>query len=677
MLLALSLGMLAVTCKSPLFGLGGAVDLVAPRSISIAPGQGSVRSGTITISGMAEDSYGLASAEVRLLNKTTGATIATFDTTIASNSWTTGDIDTAQFDDGPYTIAVTLKDARGNASEDRVLITFDNRAPTVLIDTPLDLAAEYNGEIHISGDSYDSLSAITKVTVSVFKAGQSVPIYVADSTTVPKWDVVFNAADPAYSLMAESLTVVVTAIDDGGNANHYQYEYKSLYTANDNNQITASQVDTLDAMPQDSDTIPDVTINKATLIANRKDKDASPTLLKVNINSDLPTFTFVTPDESCTSEATAERYAGGTKANGTIKDDDNNVDDLIVNYRYALLPADIHAAGWTTAIVEGNTGYEQRWSFPLPGTNGVYAIQLQGIDNGGATGVSGIRYVVIDDGRPLVSINTANSTAADNDGVAWKLYYGLGQHIFVDGSASREGTGNSIEEVTIQADNLAVHSIPITPASSVSWTNFDLDLSGIIGGSTQVRVNARDNLGVWGQSEVLIIMDVDPPHITINDPGTDLNGTVTFRGSVADGSGDAFITVLDKAEAKIDSGTYVPITGTYSWSWIYNTQSLSDGAHTLWVRVYDTAGNSSETSMAFSVLQSTDKPSVTVNNLSPGAVVGGSYIVSGTAGDDDGIVNATSAIQMLIELEASPGIWVVQQNWTDITAKTGTSASYS
>jgi len=101
MLLALSLGMLAVTCKSPLFGLGGAVDLVAPRSISIAPGQGSVRSGTITISGMAEDSYGLASAEVRLLNKTTGATIATFDTTIASNSWTTGDIDTAQFETAP------------------------------------------------------------------------------------------------------------------------------------------------------------------------------------------------------------------------------------------------------------------------------------------------------------------------------------------------------------------------------------------------------------------------------------------------------------------------------------------------------------------------------------------------------------------------------------------------
>ena len=35
----------------------------------------------------------------------------------------------------------------------------------------------------------------------------------------------------AYGLStADSLTVVVTATDDGGNTNHYQYEYKPLYT---------------------------------------------------------------------------------------------------------------------------------------------------------------------------------------------------------------------------------------------------------------------------------------------------------------------------------------------------------------------------------------------------------------------------------------------------------------
>ncbi len=679
-LVAVASGGMLFSCKSPLFGLGGQVDLVAPRSLSISPGQGSYRSGIITISGIAEDSYGLASAEVRILNKTTGLELAKFGTTIAANSWTTGNIDTAQFPDGPYTIAAMLKDARGNASEDRVLITFDNRAPTVLIDTPLDLDAEYNGEIHISGDAYDSLSAITGVAVSVYKSGVGVPLFSADSTTAPKWDVAFNAADPAYALTAEPLTVVITATDEGGNSNQYQYEYKSLYTANANKQLTASQIDSLDAAADGSATVEGISFNKTTLVSYRKDKDATPatpTILKVNVDSDLPTFTFVTPGEDCTSEAAAERYAGGTKANGTVKDDDLNVGNFVVDYRYALLPGDINAATYTSALVEGNPGYEQRWSFPLPGTNGVYAIQLRAADNGGATGVSGIRYVVIDDGRPLVSIDTANSTSADNDGVAWKLYYGANQHIFVDGSASRDGAGNSIQEVTIQADNLAVHAIPIAPASSVSWTNFDLDLSGILGGSTQVRVRARDNLGVWGQSEVLIIMDVDSPIISFNDPGANLNGAVAFRGSVADGSGDAFITVLDKVEAKVDSGAYTQITGTYSWSWLNNTQTLSDGAHTLWTRAYDTAGNSSETSLAFSVLQSTDKPGVTVNNLTAGSVIGGTYIISGTAGDDDGIASATNAIQLLLELETSPGVWAVFQTWTDISAEVGAAASYS
>ncbi|GAB1457176.1 hypothetical protein MASR2M48_24840 [Spirochaetota bacterium] len=51
--LSVLMAMTAFSCKSPLFGLGGQVDLEAPRSISAESGQGSVRSGLITISGEA------------------------------------------------------------------------------------------------------------------------------------------------------------------------------------------------------------------------------------------------------------------------------------------------------------------------------------------------------------------------------------------------------------------------------------------------------------------------------------------------------------------------------------------------------------------------------------------------------------------------------------------------
>ncbi len=677
-------------CKSPLFGLGDAIDMEAPKSISVSPGQGSYRSGSIVISGQAADNYGLASAEVRILDKATGDVRGTYPTTVTGNAWATAAVDTTAFPDGPYTIAVTLKDARGNSTEDRVLITFDNRAPTVLMDTPLALDVEYNGNISIAGDSYDGMSAIVGVSVALYKSGQTTPFYTGNSATYPKWNVIFNAADPAYGLSDEDLTVVVTATDEGGNKNAYQYEYKSLFQLNANSQVTASQVDLLDSKTNDADTISGLAFDKGALAGQRKDTDAgtanTATLLQVNVNSDQPTFTFVTPGEDCVSEATAERYAGGTKANGTIRDDDLNVNPMGVEYRYVVSTGDINAASWNTLTYESSfgKGYEQRWSFPLPGTNGIYKIQLRARDKmavGGVPtadsvyGVSGVRYVIIDDGRPLVSINTSLPTA-------WKLYYGKDQHILVTGSANRDGVGNSIAAVEIQVGSnpwTAITGVTGIGTNTASWSSYELSLSGLPGGSTQVRVRARDNFGVWGQSEVLIIMDVDAPIVSINDPGSNLNGSVTFRGTTTDGSGDAFITVLSKVEAKIDSGTYAQITGTYSWSNTVNTQGLSDGSHTLWVRSYDTAGNVAETSRAFTVLQSTDKPSVAVNNLSAGNTVGGTFIVSGTAGDDDGVSSDASAIQMQIEKESSPGSgsWSVQVPWANVTSKSGSALSTS
>lgn len=666
------------TCKGPLFGLGGAVDLEAPRSISVAPGQGSYRSGIIAISGVAEDAYGLQSVEVRILDRGSGAIVRTYAATISGTSWTTGDVvNTDSFPDGLYTIAVILKDARGNATEDRVLVGFDNRPPTVLIEEPLELAKAYNGNVIISGQAYDSMSNITAVSVALYRAGDGAPLFKKLSNTVPKWSVLFDASNPAYGLgEEEDLILVVTAMDEGENENSWQYEYLAAFQANQNNQLTASQLDQLDALQEGDGFIPDLSplFTKATLEGLRKqatDGNAvTPSVLKVDIDSDKPYFTFVTPGASSIDEATAERFAGGTKANGTVSDDDLNTLPMTVNYRYALVPGDITAAAWNPATVEG-TGYEQRWSFIMPGATGMYKVQLQAFDNGGAEGLSEPRYFIIDDGRPLVSFATDAPE---------RLYYGKDQTILISGTATREGVGNFIDTVQV-----SVGSIPWTDVSgltgigtsNVVWTNHSISLSGLTGGSTQIKVRAKDNGGVWGQSEVLIIMDVDEPIITITPPGSDLNGNVNFRGVVEDGAGDAFITVMDKVEAKIDGGTYQTITGTYSWLWPYNTQALADGAHTLWIRAYDKAGNVAETSSAFSVSQATDKPNLTIANLGEGMVIGGTYIISGTVSDDDGIAAAADGIQLLIEYETSPDVWAVYQAWTDVTNRSGPQTNYS
>jgi hypothetical protein len=415
--LALSLS----TCKGPLFGLGGAVDLEAPRSMSVVPGQGSYRNGTISISGVAEDDYGLASAEVRILHRGTGALLGTYTASVSGATWTTGTVvNTAAYPDGLYTIAVILKDARGNSSEDRLLIGFDNRAPTVLIEEPLDLALEYNGLVYIAGQAFDAMSGIVSVTVRLYRADGSPVGDPLVSATVPKWSVFFNAADPAFSLADDDLSIEIIAVDEGGNANVYHYEYKTLFAANAGDPLTASLVDELDAKENSADTVVGLSFDKATLDGYRRDFDAStviipPSILQVDVDSDKPVFTFVTPGETSVSEITAERYAGGTKANGTVSDDDLNANDMLVDYRYVLTPGDLSSATWMPALVEGPPGYEQRWSFSLPGTNGIYQIQLRATDKIDGAGfpsadsvvsLSGIRYVVIDDGRPLVNIDT-------------------------------------------------------------------------------------------------------------------------------------------------------------------------------------------------------------------------------------------------------------------------------
>ncbi len=675
------------TCKSPLVGLGGQVDLEAPRSITVSPGAGSYRSGVITISGTTLDAYGLASADVRILDRGSGVELAAFSTTVSGTAWTTGaTVNTAIFPDGLYNVAITLKDARGNSSEDRVLLGFDNRAPTVVLEEPLDLSLEYNGAITVSGQAYDANSSIVSVSVELRRnADNSLVGAALLSATVPKWSVIFNTSVLGLSF-DEDLRVVVIATDEGGNVNTFQYEYKELYENNDLNPapgvtelgpVTASLVDTLEAQALGTATISGLAFDKATLATYRKDNvDATPppitpTLLKVNSSSDQPTFVFVTPDELSTSEAAAEYWAGGTKATGTVSDDDLNTADMAVSYRYVPVASDINTGSWSVATVAGNPGFEQRWSFNLPAVNGSYKLQLRGQDNGSATGYSAVKYFKIDDGKPLVNIDTALP-------VAWKLYYGANQTILVTGEALRSGGTIGDVEIAVGGNPWTnITGLTGLGTDTVTWSSYPLSLSGLAGGSTQVRVRAQDNNFVWGQGEILIIMDVDAPDIAFNDPGSNMNGNVTFRGTVDDGGTDAFITVLDKVEAKFDSGVYTQITGTYSWSWFQDTRLLSDGAHTLWIKAYDTAGNFTEESLAISVDQTTNKPSVAVNNLTAAQVIGGSYIISGTAADDDGVATAADGIQIFIENENTPGNWVVAQTWTDIPSRTGSPVSYS
>lgn len=75
-----------------------------------------------------------------------------------------------------------------------------------------------------------------------------------------------------------------------------------------------------------------------------------------------------------------------------------------------------------------------------------------------------------------------------------------------------------------------------------------------------------------------------PPIVTIIDPpkGAVLRGNITLRGTASDSDG-----VIQKVEIKVDSGSWITANGTTSWSYNWDTTTVTNGLHTIYVRSYD------------------------------------------------------------------------------------------
>jgi len=74
------------------------------------------------------------------------------------------------------------------------------------------------------------------------------------------------------------------------------------------------------------------------------------------------------------------------------------------------------------------------------------------------------------------------------------------------------------------------------------------------------------------------------PTITITSPsdGDTVSDSVTVTGTASDSDGS-----VQRVEFRVNTASWITISGTSSWSYVLNTASLTDGVHTLSVRSYD------------------------------------------------------------------------------------------
>ena len=112
--------------------------------------------------------------------------------------------------------------------------------------------------------------------------------------------------------------------------------------------------------------------------------------------------------------------------------------------------------------------------------------------------------------------------------------------------------------------------------------------SGVLSdGSHTVIATVTDGIGKTSSSIINVITDATAPSGTI----TSLSDGTSVSVPTLKISGTAYdpISGIKKVEVKIDSGAFQIATGTTAWT--FNTDSLSDGTHTVQIRVTDNAGN--------------------------------------------------------------------------------------
>ena len=210
---------------------------------------------------------------------------------------------------------------------------------------------------------------------------------------------------------------------------------------------------------------------------------------------------------------------------------------------------------------------------------------------------------------------------------------------------------------------------------STSGSSFTLDLSGLSGtvdlewtnplnGQTSTATTTGGGVrtlnnpfgsgesAVWARSSST--SDTTPPSVSITNPSSDgqtVTGTIAVSGTASDASG------ISNVEYQIDSttGAWTTASGTTSWSFSLDTNALSNGSHSIYVRATDGASNTSAPALRtinVSNVSDTTPPSVSITNPSSnGQTVSGTITVSGTASDASGVT--------LVEyqIDSTTGTW--------------------
>lgn len=169
-----------------------------------------------------------------------------------------------------------------------------------------------------------------------------------------------------------------------------------------------------------------------------------------------------------------------------------------------------------------------------------------------------------------------------------------------------EGTTSEKAKVSYRVDGGSYQEV------TNGWeTSFSFETSTLSQGKHTVTIKARDQADNTNTREVEFEIDSTGPSITIDTQPT---GTVKDRTPLFEGD----TSEQSKVSYRVDGGTYKSVTNGWKKSFSFETDSLSNGEHTVEIRAEDKAGNFGTESIDFEIADGSEVTfDVNVDNSYP------------------------------------------------------------
>lgn len=681
------------TCSNPFGGLGSKVDIFPPELSISTPSAGSNLNRTFTVTGTAKDDIQMKAVSIRLKDMDSGVTVLTLETSLVGSEWSVVlDSLATNLPDGRYTLIAVAEDATGKISETQTLVIVDNTPPTVMVTSPSLYGTgipAFNKYITLKGEVYDP-NLIRSVKVDLLDSTTLASVVngpiTAEGTNTWLYRMDTNA------LLDGTYLLSVTAEDAAGNISADFYHTQDIRSLLPANSIIPT-INVIGGIDQRGDLSAEYpTLTEEDVVAKRNpalpSASSRQVAFPVDQDTDKPRFSISLPEDGGSVGA-------NSRVLGNISDDKDSFDLNSIRVQVwtgasTVTPAAAPVLDFKLAVADLGTLTDTSlpFSFDFTGSkaltvSGWYTMRMDAKDGAGLDAIPSLTTFFLNKSGP--SIN--NIIPSNNS------YIGTSGVVEVQISAL-DDNGISLAELYMPHDATTpvASQVFTSPQPSVTHIfqlpeNYLADYEASTG-KTEVtaRVVVQDNdveNPLRAELTMIYAFDKDMPMVTASSPqsGETVNGLMKIRASADDGTGqirsntyqitDDTKTLDDmKAAAPASWASYGTGQSLYNPQTSVDTRTLATGNHILWLKAVDLAGNTTISSVPFTVDQNSDKPEISLISLNStvqteaAAVAGNNTLtqnlnISGRVSDDDAV--DPTKVELSVERK-------VGASWSSVTS---------